>query len=256
MRIFAPFISVFFLLFFLSTETTSAQVNPKDSLVPVSLVELSYTHQFPFADLEERFHSNSAIGLGFRYKFSSNWTLGIRGRFRTGSGVKQDDILSELTTGDDWLIGQDGLFAEYRLVQRGWSGEVTFGRVFPWFGPNPNSGVLVEGGVGLLTHKIHIDLRDEVVPALQGDYIKGYDRLSVGPAFSQSLGYLFLGNDRLVSFYIGVEFIQAITTNVRKWNFDEGRAETENRLDLLLGVNASWFLPIYPRKADSYDFFF
>ncbi|TVR78514.1 MAG: hypothetical protein EA412_08755 [Chitinophagaceae bacterium] len=251
------FFSIFFfaILSFNSFDV-KAQVSPKDSVVSVSLVQLGYTYQIPFADMSDRFGNNSAIGAGFTYKFRNNITLGIFGRFRLGGAVNEEGVIDELLTEDGWLIGRDGLYVDYRLGQRGWTTSISLGKVIPAFGPNDNSGIWLKAGAGFLSHKIYIDLEDDEYPPLMGEYVKGYDRLSAGPALSQFIGYIFLGSDRLVNFYAGVELKQAWTYNLRKWNFDTNSQETDRRFDMLLGIKAGWFLPIYPRRADSFDFYF
>ena len=88
------------------------------------------------------------------------------------------------------------------------------GYVFPVLSPNPNSGIIVSGGIGILQHKILIDFRDAQIPQLGEEYKKGYDRLSYGLALNQFVGYVFFGNKKLINFYAGVELTQAWTKTV------------------------------------------
>lgn len=76
------------------------------------------------------------------------------------------------------------------------------------------------GGVGILQHKIRIEHQDNKIPQLEGDYLKGYDRLSNGLMVHQFVGYFHMSNNRLINFFVGAEAWQGFTKNRRDLNFD------------------------------------
>jgi hypothetical protein len=119
-------------------------------------------------------------------------------------------------------------------------------------GLNPNSGFLLMLGAGMVQHKIQIKSN---ALALTEDMIKGYDRLSNGPALSQFLGYLFLSNNRLVNFYFGIECIQGWTQNRRGYNYDTMQEDTKTRMDIMTGIKLGWVLPLYKKVPDEFYYY-
>jgi hypothetical protein len=107
-------------------------------------------------------------------------------------------------------------------------------------------------GAGLLQHKIRIEVQDNNVPQLDGDYRKGYDRLTNGLALTEFVGYLHCGNNRLINFFAGIELTQAFTKSRRDWDFSTMRKDDSNRMDLLFGIKVGWFFPMYKHAATAY----
>ncbi len=230
------------------------QVSVKDSAVVVPMFKVNYTFQIPGGDMADRFGVNSVVGASFMVKDRRGWLYGADGFFMFGSDVKEDDILDPISTPNQNLLDVNGEFADLRLLQRGWGFSAKFGKIIPTPLGNPNSGIKLMGGVGFLQHKIRIQNSGAGAPQIQGEYIKGYDRLSNGLMLSEFIGYQFLGNKRLINFYAGFEFQQAFTQNRRSFNFDQKMQDTTERLDLLYGVRVGWIVPLYKKVAR--DFYF
>jgi hypothetical protein len=235
-----------------SAYISPAQVNIKDSAISTSLISISYSYQFPGGDLSKRFLSNNAIGGSYLYKTKSNWLIGADGFFMFRDTIKETDILNSISTKDGNIIDGNGIYADVHLYERGFYCGVKGGKIFPVFGPNKNSGIVILCGAGLLQHKIRIENPDNTAPQIKGDYKKGYDRLTNGLAISEFIGYMFLGNSRLVSFYAGFEFTQASTQNRRSYNFDMMGPDKTKRSDLLSGLKIGWILPLYKRSPEKY----
>jgi len=236
-------------LLFLST---NAQVNIKDSTVFAPLISASYSYQWPGGDLVNRFGSNSSIGAAFMIKTKSNWIFGIDGNFIFGNNVKEDGILDSISTEKGQIIDENGNNANIDFFERGFLASLKIGRLFSLFGPNKNTGVVIIGSVGLLQHKIRIE---GDAPPIQDDYKKGYDRLTNGLALSEFIGYLYLGNKRVLNFYAGFEFTQAWTRNRRSYNFDTMKKDETKRIDVLSGIRAGWIIPLYKRVPDEYYYY-
>jgi len=232
----------------------AAQLNPKDSVLFTPIIETSFSVNFPGGDLVNRFGINGAIGGGIKVKTKTNLILGLKYDYFFGRDVKEWQILNNLQTQSGFIINPDGLPSETDLFERGYALFGIIGKVSPSFGeiklgPNKNSGLIYWVGFGMLQHKIRIK---SDVPQLQNEYSKGYDRLSNGIAVTEFLGYLHLGNTRLINFYFGIDACQAWTKNRRGFNFDTMKAEDELRFDLLTGFKFGWILPLYKKMPNEF----
>ncbi len=236
-----------------------AQVSIKDSAVATFMIGISYSYNWPGGDLVNRFGENSTIGGSFAVKLKSNLKIRLMYNYIFGKNVKQYEILDGLRTEKGFIIGEDGTPSETDIFERGYSLFLTLGVIIPKIpltkiklSLNPNSGFVFSIGPGFLQHKIRIESN---AAALQGDYKKGYDRLSNGFAVMESIGYLFLSNRRLINFYIGMTSVQAWTTNRRGFNYDTGKEDNEKRLDIMTGFKFVWILPLYKKVPDEYYFY-
>ena len=215
-----------------------------------------YAYQIPGHDLADRFGHNSMIGGGFHYKFKSNLIAGIEGGFMFSENVKnQDQYLKMIATADGFVISEGGTYAGVFFHQRGFNIQARFGGIIPAFGPNPNSGILLLGGAGMLQHKIRIEVEEHSAPQLRDNYRKGYDRLTNGPSTSQFIGFVHFHNSRTINFMVGLEFTQAWTQSRRPWDFDRMQADNKKRFDSLWGIRLGWVLPLYKRAPQEYYYF-
>ena len=222
-----------------------SKTNIADTIVNAKLLSLGYAFQIPMADMADRFGSNNNFGLSFTFKMAHNFLLGAEANFLFGGNIKEDTILNGLFTSQGFLIGTNGLAESVILFERGYTVWGKFGKLFPVFNSNPNSGLNVMVGAGFLQHKIKIEDPDKAVPQVDGAYSKGYDRLTNGPAISQYIGWLHLDRKKLVNFNAGIELIEGFTQNRRDFNFDQMKKDDSKRLDMMLGFKLSWILPLY-----------
>jgi len=221
----------------------------RDTSITIVPLTVSYAYQLPTGDLADRFGWNNNLGFSAMVKFKSNYTLGLEGSFIFGNHVNERSMLNELTTSDGRIVNQDGVPAQVFLFERGYTIMATVGKIMPVVGPNPNSGLLLKLGAGYMRHKIRIESQNDVVPALEGEYVKGYDRLCAGPAMMLFVGYQHFGNHRLVNFMIGWEMNLGFTESLRPFNFDTGRAADGQRRDGLNGLRFGWTLYFCYRTA-------
>lgn len=242
------------LLFTLSIYS-SAQVSIADSVIKTTILSPSYSFLFPGGDLADRYYSNSGIGGTFMLKNTKNWVYGIEGTFLFKDSVKETNIFDSIITTSGYLIDGNGTLADVRLYERGFYLGSKFGKLFPVWSPNPNSGFLICGGLGLLQHKIRIENPGNVTPQIKDDYKKGYDRLCNGLAINESVGYLYMGNSRLVSFYAGLEFYQGWTKSRRSYDFDKMQKDETKRFDSMWGFKVSWIIPLYKTAPKKYYFY-
>jgi hypothetical protein len=240
----------------LGSNFAHSQVTFRDSAVSLALFMPNIGFQTPGGDLADRFGSNGNAGFHFMYKWQNNFVLGADGQFLFGSNLKEDSILAGIQTSQGEIIDGAGQFATVFLYQRGMQFNARAGYLWNAFGPNDNSGILFTAGVGFLQHWIEIQSPENRAPQLRGDYFKGYDRMTNGVAFTQSIGYMNLANNRRTNFYLGLDFTQAITKNRRSWNFDERRRDDRQRLDLLVGIRFGYIFPAYKKAKYTSEFYY
>ncbi|HKR03363.1 MAG TPA: hypothetical protein VJY62_01900 [Bacteroidia bacterium] len=231
-----------------------SQGSIRDSAIAMHIVGIGYSFQVPGGDLADRFGNSSMVGLNYAYKLKSNFIFSLNGGYIFGGDLKEDAILTGIASEDGSILGNDGRFADIRLYERGHHISLTFGKVFRFKKPNPNSGIVLMAGPGFLQHKIRIETIGNTVPQLNKEYKKGYDRLTNGMEINESIAYYYFGNRYLVNFYFGFEFIQAFTQNRRNYNFDTMMQDDKKRVDLLFGIKAGWMLPIYRKAPNKYYF--
>jgi hypothetical protein len=230
----------------------NAQKTHSDSTVGVTMLAPSFAYQFPGGNLADRFGYNFNVGGSLIRKLKNNWLFGIEGQFLFGDQVKETHILDSISTQQGFVIGVNGGYADIILYERGFHFLLKAGKIFPVFSPNTNSGLTATIGVGLLQHKIRIQNDDENAPQVLGDYVKGYDRLTNGLSITESIGWLYLGKNRIANFTFGLEFTQAFTKNRRSYNFDEMQQDETSRVDLLYGFRVAWIIPFYGRKQKEF----
>ena len=150
----------------------------------------------------------------------------------------------------------NGDIAAVLVYPRGFSTNIAIGKIFPVFGSNKNSGLFLHGGIGYLLHYMKIETTDQVVPQIELEYKKGYDRLTTGVNLHQFVGYNFMSNSGSTHFYGGFYAQEGFTKNRRTINFDQPDTpvSTELRLDVQIGFKLGWVIPIYKRQPK--DFYF
>ena len=138
------------------------------------------------------------------------------------------------------------------MFERGYTLEGNVGKIIPAFGSNPNSGIYVRLGAGFMQHKIRITDTEGIIYQVNEGYAKGYDRLSNGLMLSQYVGFLNIDPRHLLNFHVGLLAQEAFTQNRRSWNFDERRQDTDKRLDILIGLRATWMLPFFSKNEQRF----
>lgn len=244
------------LVLILASNGTFAQKTMGDSAIVAHLIFGSYSYEIPGQDMAERFGGFSQVGPGYLLKTRSNWILGVESNFGFGSTLKnEDEILQGITTSDGNVIDMSGIYANYHFNMRSFSAMGRVGKVFPAFGPNKNSGIILTVGFGYLQHKIYIEHKEKSAPQITGDYVKGYDELKSGFATNAFLGYLYLGNSNKVNFFAGFDFNLGFTQHVRPYSFAEMKYNTGSFTDIYGGVKIGWIIPVYKRAPKEFYYY-
>jgi hypothetical protein len=239
-----------FLLFF----TVVKAQNDSLPLPVLPLIGVHVSGQVPFGDLAKRFGPSLGLGTTFLIKTKRNWIFGIEGNYFFGRNVRED-VLANVRNEDGFIVDNEGYPADLRITERGACVQLVGGRVFKLLSANRHSGLMVTVGAGAMQHRVKFYDRQQKVAAIKGELGNGYDRLSIGLALTQFVGYLFLSENRMVNFYTGFEFFEGFTHSVRKFNYDTGQPDTGKRFDALAGFRFGWILPLYKKKPDEYYYY-
>ena len=229
-----------------------SQWQVRDSALFNPHVTVGYGYSTPGGDLANRFGNNGSLEVGFHIKNKKNWYYGVQFNYLFGNKVHEPNLMANLLTSRGEILDEQGQIATMFIQERGFNVFFQCGKLFPIIGPNKNSGLLITGGVGLLQHKIRLEHQEAKITQLEGDYLKGYDRLTNGLSLNQFIGYYHLSNNRLINFYIGAQGTEGFTQSRREWNLDTQTQDTAKRLDMLFGLRAGWILNLYQRAPNDY----
>jgi hypothetical protein len=242
---------LFFAITLICAGNLLAQVSIKDSSIYTPMVGLSYGYYVPAGDMVKRFGNKSAVQLSFDFKTKYNWVLGFNGSYLFGKDIRES-LFDSIATPSGAIINDKGEFADVRLYERGFTVSGTIGRLISFKKPNPNSGLIINVGFGFIQHKIRIETIGNNVPQLSKQYKKGYDKLTNGFLLSESIGYLYLSNNRLANIYFGLNCMQGFTQSRRSFDYDLMKPDTQKRLDVLVGARIAWILPLYKKAPQEF----
>ncbi|MEN9993480.1 MAG: hypothetical protein RL762_137 [Bacteroidota bacterium] len=240
-------------LYFLWAAPLLAQVSGSEAL-SLPVVGIHYGGAFSGADLAERYGYFNRVGFTAGYKFKSNWSVGVESDFWFSDNVKLTGLFDHLLDNAGNITNDLGMPGSVLVYPRGVHANAYVGRLFPLNQTNQNSGILVQLSGGYMLHHLRIETNDNVVPQIELNYKKGYDRLTTGFNAQQFIGYSFLNNRGSASFYAGFYFQQGFTYNRRTINFDEPDVpvSTARRLDLQTGFRVGWYIPFYSAEPREY----
>ena len=232
------------------------QRNVKDSAIATPWIGVHYGGNFPLGDLNDRYGYINHIGVMAGYKTAKQLYVGLDANFMFGNQVKMTGIFDHLVDSQGNITDINGDIAIVLVMPRGFNANLSIGGLWPVWGSNKNSGIFVHGGAGFLLHHMRIETQNQVIPQLELDYKKGYDRLTTGINIHQFIGYSFMADGGFYNFYGGLYAQQGFTKNRRTIFFDQPTTpvSTDLRLDLQVGFRLGWFIPIYKRKPK--DFYY
>ncbi|MBC9812679.1 hypothetical protein H9Y05_09365 [Crocinitomicaceae bacterium CZZ-1] len=244
--------------FFILLFNAAAQRNMIDSIIPTPLFGVQYGGTWSGGDLKERYGYFNHVGIAGGYKFRKNWYVGLAGDFMFGNNIQLSyyDLFHHLMDSKGNITDQNGDIATVLTFGRGFHVNVEGGKVINKLGHNKNSGLFIKIGAGYLNHRIRIESNDHVVPQVEKEYRKGYDRLTTGFNTTQFIGYLFMGDNSFLNFYAGFYIQEGFTKNRRTifWDQPDVPVPTNTRFDLMYGFKVGWLIPVYKRTPKAYYF--
>lgn len=232
-------------------KTDFSDKNYVDTMARMVWLDAHFSYHFPIGNLRTLFKNNFSIGPGLTYKTKKNWTIGAHFSYMFGANVR------DLSMFNGNLANEDGIIIDGNgLVERGitadgryWTFGVDVGKIIPvdrW----KNSGIWIRFGAGYFGHKLRLDDYSNQFPQLSGDYVKGYDRRSSGFVMNEFIGYEFVRKNRVLNFYVGIEFHQMWTKPNRNYILFEGPTkDMPYKFSGLIGIKAGWNIPLYEKKA-------
>jgi len=218
------------------------------------IILFDYSYQTPITNMAIDFGHNSSIGLSYLQN-KNDFLLGIDANFMFGNNVKNDSMLQLISTENGFLINSSGELDEVLLYERGLNTHILFGKSFR-FEENYLTGIYIYGGIGYLQHKIRLESDRTFLPQIDDDYIKGYDKLTSGISTKICIDYMYFDKKNSVKYHIGVEFLNAFTTNKRPYHFSEMQ-ETESgiMLDQLFSVKLGIVIPINRNNEEKFHYY-
>lgn len=206
------------------------------------------------ADMAKRFGNNYRIGPSIQYKTTRNWIFGVKFDFINGSKIKEDSLFAGIKDNYGTYINQDGQRLGINWYERGYMVGIEAGYILNTSKTVSDNGILFLTGLGFMQHKILIQDKSESILQLRGDYRKGYDRLSNGIYVEQYIGYLYLSQNGLINFHIGIDAVFGFTQGRRDFLYDVQKPGNDKRTDILIGIRGGWYLPLFKRKSEELFF--
>lgn len=219
------------------------------------IFSLNGNFDIPAGDMSKRFGLSYRVGPAVLYKTKTNWIFGAKADFIFGNKIKEEGFLSNLQAEDGTFITTEGDRAPMVFYERGYLIGIQAGKIIHTSSSNPDNGILLLTSAGFIQHKININTRNAGdIPQLQGDYKKGYDRLANGIFIEQFAGYTYFSPNGLINFNIGVDVLAGFTEGRRTFLYDVQKPGDDKRFDILLGLRAGWYIPIFKRKSEEFYF--
>ncbi|MDY6326529.1 MAG: hypothetical protein SPL42_01505 [Bacteroidales bacterium] len=231
--------------------TDFSDKNYVDTAAPMIWIDAHFSYHMPVGMLRTYFKNNFCIGPGFTFKSKSNWTIGATFGYMFGANIRDVSIFNGTLANNEGIIVDGNGLRENGISCEGryWTLGAEVGKIIPvdrW----KNSGIWVKVGAGYFRHKMKIDDYGHQFPQLDGDYAKGYDRRSSGFALNEFVGYQFVRKNRMLNFYVGLEFHQMWTKPDRNYVFFEGPTkDMPLKFSGLIGIKAGWNIPLYERRS-------
>ena len=215
----------------------------------------------PAGNIAKEFGPSYRAGPGLLYKTNKNWIFGLKCDFILGNIIKQDSLMINIVdkysahSGNLYeFIDQDGQRIGIPVYERGYAAAFQAGKIIPTNKERPDNGIMLLTSAGFMQYKLDIFDKDKAVPQLQGQYLKGYDRLTNGVFVEEYGGYIFFSKSRLVNFTLGLDALIGFTQDRRTYLYDVMRSDNTNRLDMLFGLRGGWFIPTFKRKSEELNF--
>lgn len=245
---------ILFFSFLFTSLIGISQRNLRDSIIGTPLIGIHYGGNWSKADLSKRFGYWNHLGAVAGYKTSKNYFFGFDGNFMFTDKIKATGLFDEIVDEFGNITDVNGDIATVLVLGRGFNVNVSFGKIIPVFSPNKNSGFFIQAGAGYLLNKYRIETRDQVVPVIEKNYRKGYDRLAAGYNIHEFIGYAFLASKGVINFYAGFYAQQGFTKYQRTVNFDQPDVPVSKEIlkDYQIGFRLGWFIPIYKRQPKDY----
>lgn len=199
---------------------------------------------FAFGDLGKRFPYFANIPLSLQFRNAKKVFFGAEYRVFLGNTVKEPNLFGGILGPSGIIIDINGNPSLISYNMKGFLAQALAGKDWGEFGKKKRSHITTQLGVGFFQHRIKMTFASNLIPQLEGDYRKGYDRLCNGYSFSQSIFYKYIFPEGF-SWYAGLDFVQGFTQSRRSWDYSINKKNNLNRKDLFGGIHAGISIPLY-----------
>jgi len=234
--------------------STNSNVIGVDTNISTPFFATSAGWTFPFGEMGNRYSSFFNINTDLGWKTRNNWLIMLDFGFQFGSNnVKHlKDYLATLYTDSSKpiIVGTDGTDAGVVAYNRNLSLSIGFGKIFPIYKDNPNSGVEVSISLGMLQHQIIYEATQSKVLQLEGDYKYLYDRQMRGPMTGLFLGYRHISKKTYANWFAGIDWKIAFTKMTRKYQADLMGGDDTRYTDHMITLKVGWMFPFFGRSSD------
>ena len=112
------------------------------------------------------------------------------------------------------------------------------------------------GGLGIMQHNIRLNIDSNNAPQFDGDYQKGYDRNTLGLALKQKIGFINIGKTKSVNYEIALTITEGFTKSTRGLDFDTMIKNNNSRIDILIGLDFKWMIPLSIQGREEEEYFY
>lgn len=203
----------------------------------------------PGGDLQEQFGNFGMAGASAYFVTRNRWVMGLSAELGF-SGQLREDPLRTLRDHRGRIIGLNGSFAGATINGRLAGGAVRLGKIWqlPFLPTRPPGGLYLLGEGGYMQHRYNYTDVFRTLPAINGDFLPTYDRLTSGWGAGAILGYKYFSSKDLLNFFVEVEWLWAQTNNRRQWNPAAAQPDTQAHNDQLLSFTLGWVFPVVERR--------
>ena len=237
---------LFFITLLLLTATLQSQPVQGPAPAPGSgsflLLRVGGGFYLTGADLANGFPQFASLPTGLYYKSAKNLTLGVNHTPFWGNKVSYTNLFGDMLGPSGEILDQNGFPTIIRYYMRGNSTTLTAGKLFGGKPGKPGQFEIALGA-GFMQHYVKMQFDVGRTPQLEGEYAKGYDRLTNGLQLVQHFRWHYL-NPETMSLFAGLDISQGLTRNRRSWNFGEYGPDNSLHFDFYAGLSAGIIIPL------------
>ena len=242
--------------------STFAQFSEKDTSNNEFLTPIGIGFNHLQGSFSNRFTNFKSFHSGLLYKNRKQFVFGIQGSYLFGANLKDSSMFEGIINENGTIVGGTGVPSIIEFGGRGFQVKGSFGKIFTLWDKNPNNGLLLLSSLGLLQHKIFVNIPENDIPQLNKVYRKGYDRLSNGLELSQFIGYIHLAESKeggrqmfVPTYFFGIEVSNAWIQNRRSWNYDQIKQDTKLHYDQMVNFKFGWLIRVNSARKNDFHYF-
>lgn len=214
-------------------------------------------YSIAMGQLADDYGAMGEMGGGIMFQNKKRWIMGLDYSYFFGTAVKKDPV-PNLRTPEGFIIGTNGSYASFEVLQRGFMFPMLkFGRTFA-IGKkskfNDLGGLTVMAGGAWLQHWTLIQDKSKKTPQFSESYLVGYDKLRSGPGVGGWIGYLYLPDHGKINFHLEAGYFLAFT-QTKRYDFAYATPPGKKFTDGLLQLRLRICFSIRSRPEETYYYY-